>query len=486
MNKRSIVILLVLSLLSLGITTTSAQMEITNVCLVTDLGKINDGTFNQFAYEGMAKAFEEFGLDSTYIETSNQADYAKNIDTCVGEGYQIIVTVGFLIADATRAAAAANPDTYFIGVDQFVGPDADGNAAPSNFMGLQFREDQSGFLAGALAAQMSESGIIAGVYGIDIPPVKKFRNGFEQGAKYINPDIKLLGTYIPSFVDPAAGGAAANQFLGEGADVIFGAGGPTGSGGIVEAAKKGVYVIGVDQDEFLTTFGNGEAEGADKIISSAVKRVDQGVYLGIKSLVEGGADFVGGGNYILSASNDGVGFAEKHDSDVPDEVTARMEEILAGLKDGSVWPGVDPAGGDMLPTVAEAATAAGTFSTLLSAVESADWIDTLVNGGPFTIFAPTDDAFAALPADQLQAALDDPLGLLTNILTYHVVPGAYTSDMIVDMGLTSLTTVQGSEITLSMPDGAPVLNGSVNVTAADILVRNGVIHVIDGVLLPPS
>jgi basic membrane lipoprotein Med (substrate-binding protein (PBP1-ABC) superfamily) len=483
------IVLLMLALLSISIVPAmrvAAQMEITNVCLVTDLGKINDGTFNQFAYEGMAKAFEEFSLDSTYIETQNQADYAKNIGTCVDEGYQIIITVGFLIADATRAAAAENPDTYFIGVDQFVGPDANGNAAPSNYMGLQFREDQSGFLAGALAAQMSMTGTVAGVYGIDIPPVKKFRNGFEQGAKYINPDIKLLGTYIPSFIDPAAGGAAANQFLGEGADVIFGAGGPTGSGGIVEAAKKGVYVIGVDQDEFLTTFGNGEAEGADRIISSAVKRVDQGVYLGVKSLVEGGADFVGGGNFILSAANDGVGFAEKHDSAVPDEVTARMAEILAGLKAGTVWTGVDPVGGDLLPTVTEAATAAGAFSTLLSAVEAAGWTDTLVNGGPFTIFAPTDDAFAALPADQLQAALDDPQGLLTNLLTYHVVSGAYTSDMLVDMGMTAIPTVQGGEISLKMVDGMAYLNDTVSVTTADVLVRNGVIHVIDGVLMPPS
>jgi uncharacterized surface protein with fasciclin (FAS1) repeats len=161
-----------------------------------------------------------------------------------------------------------------------------------------------------------------------------------------------------------------------------------------------------------------------------------------------------------------------------------MDEILVGLKDGSIWPGVDPVGGDLLPTVADAATAAGTFSTLLSAVEAAGWTDTLVNGGPFTIFAPTDDAFAALPADQLKAAMDDPQGALTNLLTYHVVPGAYTSDKIA--GMTTLKTAQGGDITVTVKDDGVYLNDTVKVTTTDILVRNGVIHVIDSVLTPPA
>jgi basic membrane protein A and related proteins len=357
-NKRGILFLLALALVALSIVpvlSVAAQDSlIENLCLVTDKGKVNDGTFNQFAYEGGLKASDEFGLDYTFIETVAEVDYTPNIETCVNEGYKAIVTVGFLIADATRAAAIANPDVYFIGVDQFVAPDADGNEPPANWAGLIFREDQSGFLAGALAAQMSESGTIGGVYGIEIPPVRKFRNGYEQGAKFINPEINLLGVYIPSFVDPAAGGAAAAQFIGEGADVIFGAGGPTGSGGIIEAAKKGVFVIGVDQDEYVTTFGNGASEGADKIISSAVKRVDQAVYLAIKALVDGGADFPGGSNLVLSAENDGVGFAPAHDSAVPEEVTARMEEILAGLKDGTICTYVDPGSGDLKEMPAEA------------------------------------------------------------------------------------------------------------------------------------
>jgi basic membrane protein A and related proteins len=345
-SKRSIVVLLMLAIAILSVVpalTVSAQDSlIENLCLVTDKGKINDGTFNQFAYEGGKKAADEFGLNYKYIETVAETDYAKNIDTCVKEGFKAIITVGFLIADATKAAAEANPDVYFMGVDQSVDP------APKNWTGLVFREDQSGFLAGALAAQMSKSGTIAGVYGIEIPPVKKFRNGFENGAKFINPDIKILGTYNDSFIAPDVGGANAKQFIGEGADVIFGAGGPTGTGGITAAAQAGVYVIGVDQDEYTTSFGGGKSPGSDKIISSAVKRVDQAVYLAVKALVEGGTDFTGGGYLVMSAENAGVGFAPKHDSDVPDAVTDYMNDILVGLKHGWIDTGVDPTTGDLL------------------------------------------------------------------------------------------------------------------------------------------
>ncbi len=491
-SLKVMVLLLALALLLPAAHIVSADSLIESVCLVTDQGKVNDGTFNQFAHDGAVRVTDEFGLEYTYIESTTQNDYAQNIETCLSEGYDAVITVGFLMADITRQESAANPDTYFIGVDQFVGPDAEGNPAPANYVGLQFREDQGGFLAGAMAAQMSESGIVAGVYGIDIPPVRKFRNGFEQGAKFINPDISVLGTYIPSFIDPAAGGAAANQFIGEGADVILGAGGVTGSGGIITASQAGVYVIGVDQDEYFTTFGGGEAPGADKLITSALKRVDQAVFLAVEALVNGGEGFAGGSNLILSAGNDGIGFAPPNDSDVPEEVSARMAEILAGLKDGSIWTGVNPVTGDLLPTVGELITtlngdddpATPSFNTLLTALEAAGLTETVVTGGPFTIFAPTDEAFAALDTATLEAALADPQGLLTSVLTYHVVAGAAPASVVV--GLDSVTTLQGGAITVTVTDEGVFLNDTVQVIMTDVLVRNGVIHVIDAVLLPPS
>lgn len=344
MFRKLLTLTVMLAMIAGAFSTVMAQEEgIDSACLVTDVGKVDDGTFNEFAYNGLVDAGEDFDLEITYIETLAATDFPTNIQRCIDSDFDAIVTVGFLMQDATLEAAIANPDVYFIGIDQGY------EDAPANLVGVQFREDQSGFLAGALAAQMTESGIIAGVYGIPVPAVVKFRNGFEQGAKYINPDIDVRGVYIESFVDSVAGGETADQLISEGADVIFGAGGQTGSGAILRAAQQGVYVIGVDQDEYNTTFGGGETPGAEYLISSAVKRVDQGVYLSLEALVDGDLEaFGGGGNRVLSAENDGVTFAPPHDSEVPEEVTASLEEILAGLKDGTIETGVDPISGELL------------------------------------------------------------------------------------------------------------------------------------------
>lgn len=323
----------------------SAQEPLIEVaCVVTDSGGVNDGGFNQFTNQGMLDAADDFGLETITLESDRSEDYEPNVNTCIDEGADVVITVGFLLADVTMAAAAANPDVYFVGIDQFV-PDG----SPENYVGVQFREDQAGFLAGAMAALMTESGTIAGVYGIAIPPVVKFRNGFEQGARYINPDINVLGLYIDSFEAPDRGGAAAEQFIGEGADIIFGAGGPTGNGAIQFAAAEGVKVIGVDTDQYISVFDNGASPGAEFIITSALKGIHQGVYLSLQALVEGDLEtFHGGGTRVLAAENDGVGFAPAHDADVPEEVTEQVQAIFEGLKDGSIETGVDPNSGELL------------------------------------------------------------------------------------------------------------------------------------------
>jgi basic membrane lipoprotein Med (substrate-binding protein (PBP1-ABC) superfamily) len=457
------------------------------VCLITnEQGKINDGTFNTFAYAGMLRAAEEYNLETTFIETIAASDYENNFATCINEGYDIIVTVGFLITDATAAAAAANPDVKFIGVDQFF-------ASPlPNLVGLQFREDQGGFLAGAMAALMTETNIVGGVYGVEIPPVIKFRNGFEAGARYINPEITVFGVYNDSFIAPDEGGRDAEQLIGDGADVILGAGGPTGSGAITLAAQQGYFVIGVDLDEYTTTFGNGDTPGADRIITSAIKRVDEGVYAMIGAAATG-EPFPASSIYVLEVANGGIGYAPANEAPVPEAVQARMEEILAGLRDGSIVTGADPITGAVLQPIPTVAANAGSFTTLLAAVEAAGLTETLLGPGPFTVFAPTDEAFAAalaalgVTAEQVLADTD----LLTSVLTYHVVAGrAATSTILTSVLLPegadslALTTVQGGDLTLTF-DGGVVINGTTNVIAADIPASNGIIHVIDGVLLPP-
>ena len=307
------------------------------VRLVTDIGKVDDRTFNQYAYEGMTAAEECFGFETSFIETVSEADYAKNISTALEGEPDMIVTVGFLLATDTLAAAEANPDVSFIGIDQFQ-PEY-----PANYVGVNFNEDEGGYLAGVLAASLSESGVIGVVGGReDVPPVVKLVNGYEVGAKSVNPDIQVLKIYNESFTAPDKGASDAQQFIGEGADVIFGAGGQTGSGGVAAATESGVWGIGVDQDEYFSTFNGGSAPGADKLASSAVKRVDLGVFVQIVNALKGEFE---GGFFALTAENGGITYAPFHDADIPDDAAAAVEEARKGLADGSIKTGLDPATG---------------------------------------------------------------------------------------------------------------------------------------------
>jgi basic membrane lipoprotein Med (substrate-binding protein (PBP1-ABC) superfamily) len=488
MLRRGLTLFVLVLLLVTPTVAVNAQDLPEQVCLITnESGRINDGTFNTFAYEGMTSAATDFDLETTFIETTAATDYERNFETCIDDGYDIIVTVGFLITDATLAAATEYPDVQFIGVDQFF-------ATPlPNLVGLQFREDQGGFLAGAMAAQMTESNIIGGVYGVEIPPVIKFRNGFELGARYVNPEVTVLGVYNDSFITPDEGGRDAEQLIGEGADVILGAGGPTGSGAITLAAQQGAWVIGVDLDEFFTTFGGGDTPGADRLITSAIKRVDTGVYDMIAAAATG-VPFPASSIYVLEVANGGIGYAPANDAAVPQEVSTRMEEILAGLRDGTIMTGVDPVTGALLEPIPAVATAAGSFTTLLAAAEAAGLVETLGGPGPLTVFAPTDEAFAAsleamgMTAEQVLADTE----LLTSVLSYHVIVGrAATSTIIRNVllpeGEMSLTvpTAQGADVTITVDEMGGVMVNDANVIIADVHAGNGVIHVIDSVLLPP-
>ncbi|MDH4170790.1 MAG: BMP family ABC transporter substrate-binding protein [Acidimicrobiia bacterium] len=344
------------------------------VNLVTDIGKVDDGTFNQFAYDGMQAAVDCFGIaENDFIETVSEADYAANIATSLESSPDALVTVGFLITDDTKAAAEANPDVDFIGIDQFL-PEY-----PENMAGVQFSEDESGYIAGVLAASLSESGVVGVVAGReDVPPVVKFVNGYTVGAESVNPDIRVLSIYNESFTDIAKGASDAAQFIGEGADVIFGAGGQTGSGGIAAAAEQGVWAIGVDQDEYFTTFASGGAPGSEFLASSAIKRVDLVTFRLIQASVEGAFT---DGLVVGTAANDLITYAESHDAELPEEAVAATEAARLGLAVGNITTGIcgidglflgqnsacDDSGGGETTTTAGGSTTTGGGETTTSA-----------------------------------------------------------------------------------------------------------------------
>lgn len=318
---------------------TGAQVKKLKVGLVTDAGRIDDKSFNQSAWEGVQKAGKEFGFDVKFIETKDGKDYAKNIKQFVDEKYDVIVTVGFLLGDATAEAAKANTGIKFIGVDQFQNP---GKELP-NLAGLVFDEDKAGFQAGALAAGMSKTGKIGAVLGTkSVPPVLKFGEGYKLGAAWLDANYKTLVkagktevnlTYHPddqnAFSNPTWGAQQAQSLLQSGFDVIFGAGGGTGNGAVEAAADKGVFVIGVDTDQYLTL-----PKAAPKMLSSATKLINDGVY---DLLKQAGTGSLKGGN------NTGpTGLAPFHDQEaaIPAELKDALKKLDAGLRDGSIKTGV--------------------------------------------------------------------------------------------------------------------------------------------------
>ncbi len=297
--------------------------------LVTDVGRVNDRSFNQSAWEGVQQAGKDLGAEVKYIETTDAKDYENNISQFVAEDYDLIVTVGFALTDATIKMAKANPKINFIGVDQFQGETL------ANLTGLVFHEDQSGYLAGVLAAYLSKSGTIAGVFGTDlVPPVVAFKEGYEAGAKSVDPGIKIISTYHPgeisqAFTDPEWGAATAAQAMDQGADVVFGAGGMTGNGALEETATRaGLYCIGVDSDQWETVPG-----AQPCLVSSAMKMITPGVVELAKMAKDGKFP---GSNYF-----GGAGLAPFHDFDgkIPANVKDALKAIDTGLKDGSIKTG---------------------------------------------------------------------------------------------------------------------------------------------------
>jgi len=302
------------------------QPDILCVGLVTDVGQIDDKSFNQSSWKGVTLAADKLGARVKYIETRDAKDYATNINLFIKNHYDVIVTVGFALGETTSIAAKQHPDTMFIGIDQIqVDP-------LKNLTGLVFHEEHGGYLAGALAAMLSRSGTVAAVFGTDlVPPIVKFKRGFEIGARHTNKDIKVITSFHPGgldmgFTDPEWGAASAKQAIDQGADVIFGAGGKTGNGCLIEvAAHPGIYCIGVDTDQWQTL---PEARGC--LVSSAVKLIQVSVFDLIQKANDGTFP---GGNYFGD-----IGLAPFHDFDdkVPGEIKNRLTEIQNQIKNGTI------------------------------------------------------------------------------------------------------------------------------------------------------
>jgi basic membrane protein A and related proteins len=310
-----------------------ADPETFCVGLVLESGFVDDGAFNEAAWEGVRDGAIATDAVVTYLESTDASSYAANLDDLGSSAYDVVVTTGVDRPGLTVDAATAHPQTRYIGISQ------DMSGGPANAIGLLFADDEAGYLAGYLAGLMTQTGTVGAVLGSEsVVPLKRFGEGYRLGALAARPDATVIMSYnndsADSFNDPQWGATAAADQIADGADVIFGAGGTTGIAALETVAQSPgagttLFCIGIDVDQYETV-----PQARPCLLSSAEKLISEGVSALILD-IHAGADV---GQNVEGE----VGLAPYHDmaSRVPESVKLRMAEIEAGLSDGSITTGV--------------------------------------------------------------------------------------------------------------------------------------------------
>ena len=291
------------------------------IAMVTDVGGVNDQSFNQSAWEGLQRAQKDFGIKVSYKESRQDADYAPNMETLTDAGFDLIWGIGFLMGDAIKETAQINPDQKYAIIDFAYGKDT-----PKNVVGVVFQEEQPSFLVGYIAGKLTKANKVGFVGGIKFPLIEKFEYGYMAGVKMANPNCKILSQYAESFTDAAKGKAIANNMYQQGADIVFHASGGVGDGVIEAAKEKGKWAIGVDKDQnFLAP---------DNVLTSAMKRVDNAIYDMARKLKDG--QWNGGDTVVYSLTNDGVGIAPTSSKHVPANLLAEVDKLTQKIKKGDI------------------------------------------------------------------------------------------------------------------------------------------------------
>lgn len=284
--------------------------------MVTDVGGVNDGSFNQSAWEGLQRAAENFGCEVKYIESKGDADFVPNIESFLDEDYDLIICTGYVMADAVRDAAELNPDQKFAIVDDASNADLD------NVTCMMFEQEQASYLVGLAAGYTTESNVVGFVVGQANETMNSFGYGYCAGVLDANPDATILQYNANSFGDASAGKTAVNTMVTKGADVVFHAAGGTGLGVIDGCKENGIWAIGVDSDQ--------SPLAPETILTSALKRVDNACYDATKKAILGTLEG-GVATYDLAAG--GVDIAPTTDNlskDVLEKIEDAKKDIIAG------------------------------------------------------------------------------------------------------------------------------------------------------------
>jgi basic membrane protein A and related proteins len=302
-------------------TTTSAGSAL-KVGLITDLGQLNDRGFNQLAYEGLKRAEKDLGIKGRVLESKSASDYVPNMATLARQGYDMIIGVGFAQGDAIATAARQFPKTKFVIIDV---DQKSLKGKPTNVDGMLFREEQVGYLAGYLAgleAKRAKGNTIGSVGGFKEPPVDRFIAGYQAGAKAAMPGVKTLNGYSSDWDDQAKCKELALNQIQAGAKVVFQVAGGCGLGALDAARERKVWGIGVDADQSFL---------GPHVLTSAQKRVDEGVFRTIKSVQDG--TWHGGRNLVFGLAQDGVALgtiSKKVPQSDLDDLDQVKQKIAAG------------------------------------------------------------------------------------------------------------------------------------------------------------
>jgi basic membrane protein A len=309
---------------SSGSSSSTPAAKTIKVGLVTDIGGLNDRSFNQLANDGLTRAKSELKVDTRVLPSKSNADYVPNLSSLAQQKYDLVIGVGFLMADAVDTVASKFPNTKFavIDVDQ-----STLKHKPTNVQGLLFAEQQSGYLAGYLAGLYTKDQggkqVIGSVGGQKIPPVDHYIAGYQAGAKAADPSIKTLNGYSQDFVDQAKCKELALNQIAEGAQVVFQVAGQCGLGVLDAAKEKGVQGIGVDADQSYL---------GPQVLTSAIKKVDVAVFDTIKAAQDG--SFKGGTNTTFDLTNDGAGIGKISAKGA--KYASKVQAVAAKIKSGEL------------------------------------------------------------------------------------------------------------------------------------------------------
>jgi basic membrane protein A len=318
MKLQSVILILVLALTSSFAIASDKPLKI---AMVTDVGGVNDQSFNQSAWEGLQKAKKDLGVKASYQESKQDADYQANLETLYDGGNDLIWGIGFKMADAVLKAAKQNPKQKYAIIDYSYG-----DKTPSNVVGVMFKAEEGAFLAGFIAAKMSKTNSIGFIGGMSVPIIHAFQYGFKAGAKFANKKINILEQYSESFTDAAKGKAIANQMISKNADVVFHAAGAVGDGVIEAAKEKNKMAVGVDRDQNYLAPKN--------VITSSMKRVDNAIFEVVKDLKAG--KFQGGSTVNYGLKDGAVDIAPTTTKMIPADLLKEVTDLKKKIADGKL------------------------------------------------------------------------------------------------------------------------------------------------------